>query len=74
MNINGVNEIDIPSIEDIQQTLVNINDKPPEFLHSTEWLGALEVFDVFVIQVYQRNYHSHWMLLMQICSIFRSSM
>lgn len=52
MNINGVNEIDIPSIEDIQQTLVNINDKPPEFLHSTEWLGALEVFDVFVIQVF----------------------
>lgn len=34
---------DIPSIEDIQQTLVNINDKPPEFLNSTDWLGALEV-------------------------------
>lgn len=37
----GVN--DIPSIEEIQQTLVNINDKPPEFLNSTDWLGALEV-------------------------------
>lgn len=34
---------DIPSIEDIQQTLVNINDKPAEFLNSTDWLGALEV-------------------------------
>lgn len=33
----------VPSIEDIQQTLIDINDKPPEFLHSTEWLGALEV-------------------------------
>lgn len=35
---------DVPSIEEIQQTLVNINDKPPEFLNSTDWLGALEVF------------------------------
>lgn len=62
-NTNGVNEIDIPSIEDIQQTLVNINDKPPEFLHSTDWLGALEVYDVFVIQFYQRDS----ILFMQIC-------
>ncbi|XP_055316574.1 probable Ufm1-specific protease 1 isoform X1 [Sitodiplosis mosellana] len=37
---------DIPSIEEIQQTLVNINDKPPEFLNSTDWLGALEIFYV----------------------------
>lgn len=34
---------DVPSIEGIQQTLVSINDKPLEFLNSTEWLGALEV-------------------------------
>lgn len=33
----------VPSIRDIQQTLVNINDKPPEFLDSNEWVGALEV-------------------------------
>lgn len=33
----------VPSIEDMQQTLVNINDKPAEFLNSTDWLGALEV-------------------------------
>lgn len=32
-----------PSISEIQQTLVNINDKPPEFLNSTDWIGALEV-------------------------------
>lgn len=38
-----VNEI--PSIEEIQQTLVNINDKPESFLNSTDWLGALEVSD-----------------------------
>lgn len=38
----GIGE-NIPSIEEIQQTLVNINDKPPEFVNSTDWLGALEV-------------------------------
>lgn len=46
MTIDGDNQLiaaDIPSIEEIQQTLVNINDKPPEFLNSTDWLGALEV-------------------------------
>lgn len=35
---------EIPSIEEIQQTLVNINDKPESFLNSTDWLGALEVW------------------------------
>lgn len=34
---------DIPSIDCIRKTLVDINDKPPEFLNSTDWLGALEV-------------------------------
>lgn len=38
---------DVPSIRDIQQTLVNIQDKPPEFLDSKEWVGALEV-SVFI--------------------------
>lgn len=45
-NADTVHQIgtnDIPSIDEIQQTLVNINDKPPEFLNSTDWLGALEV-------------------------------
>lgn len=34
---------EVPSIRGIQQTLVDINDKPAEFLNSTEWIGALEV-------------------------------
>lgn len=32
-----------PSIEKIQSTLVDISDKPANFLHSREWIGALEV-------------------------------
>lgn len=46
IDVDAVHQLgnsDIPSIEEIQQTLVNINDKPPEFLNSTDWLGALEV-------------------------------
>lgn len=42
---------DVPSIEGIQQTLVSINDKPLEFLNSTEWLGALEVSASFRLRV-----------------------
>lgn len=34
---------EVPSIRDIQETLVEINDKPVTFLNSTEWIGALEV-------------------------------
>lgn len=44
---NSVICADIPSIEEIQQTLVNINDKPPEFFGSCDWLGALEVGELF---------------------------
>lgn len=40
---NRLTASEIPSIEEIQQTLVNINDKPESFLKSTDWLGALEV-------------------------------
>lgn len=43
--LNVVSEI--PSIEEIQQTLVNINDKPETFLNSTDWLGAFEVTKSF---------------------------
>lgn len=43
VDANQLGPNDIPSIEEIQQTLVNINDKPPAFLNSTDWLGALEV-------------------------------
>lgn len=38
-----VNASEVPSIEEIQQTLVSINDKPSDFFGSTEWLGSLEV-------------------------------
>lgn len=40
---NRLTANEIPTIEEIQQTLVNINDKPESFLNSTDWLGALEV-------------------------------
>lgn len=43
MEIDDNAMINVPSIEDIQQTLVSIDDKPPDFLGSREWLGALEV-------------------------------
>lgn len=33
----------VPSIKKIQQTLVEIGDKPDSFLNSREWIGALEV-------------------------------
>lgn len=47
---NGLTAIsEIPSIEEIQQTLVNINDKPESFLNSTDWLGALEVKVVYFV-------------------------
>ncbi len=32
----------IPSIPDIQKTLVKIGDKEPKFINSTEWIGANE--------------------------------
>lgn len=55
MDIDDDNHLmtnDAPTITDIQQTLVNINDKPPEFLHSTDWLGALEVcFNAFPLEI-----------------------
>lgn len=35
---------DVPTITNIQETLVSLNDKPASFLGSKEWIGALEVF------------------------------
>ena len=32
----------VPSIPDIQRTLVKIGDKEPKFLDSTDWIGANE--------------------------------
>lgn len=36
----------MPTIPQIQETLVSISDKPQSFLGSREWIGALEVFYV----------------------------
>lgn len=36
---------EVPTIHGIQQALVDMNDKPAEFINSTEWIGALEVCD-----------------------------
>lgn len=49
---DALNSVDVPTIEEIQQTLVSINDKPPEFLHSTDWLGALEVSETLRCKVF----------------------
>lgn len=35
--------IKVPSIDEIQSTLVKIGDKPPSFVSSSEWIGAFEV-------------------------------
>lgn len=51
---------DVPSIEGIQQTLVNINDKPSEFLHSTDWLGALEVSERSQTKNWQTFLNGNW--------------
>lgn len=36
----------VPTLGQIQSTLVDISDKPAAFLGSREWIGALEVFYV----------------------------
>jgi len=33
----------LPSHRDIQSTLVRIQDKPPSFLGSREWIGSYEI-------------------------------
>ncbi|CAM6100954.1 unnamed protein product [Calypogeia fissa] len=35
--------VPVPSHEDIQQTLVDIEDKEPSFVGSQEWIGAIEL-------------------------------
>lgn len=37
-------ELNIPSLREIQETLVRIEDKPKQFIGSRDWIGALEVF------------------------------
>ncbi|KAM7343727.1 UFM1 specific peptidase 1 [Cochliomyia hominivorax] len=39
-------DLNVPSIREIQETLVRIDDKPKSFVGSRDWIGALEVFYV----------------------------
>lgn len=34
---------EVPSVPEIQSTLVDLGDKPRKFLNSKEWIGAVEV-------------------------------
>ena len=43
LNRDNCRDKKIPSLEQIQQILVDIEDKPPEFVGSREWLGSVEV-------------------------------
>lgn len=36
----------IPTHQDIKRWLVQLGSKPPGFLHSNDWIGALEVMEV----------------------------
>ncbi|CAD5116275.1 DgyrCDS5182 [Dimorphilus gyrociliatus] len=46
--LQSYTEKDIPSITDIQKTLVKIGDKPENFVNSRQWIGSFEVS--FVIE------------------------
>ncbi|XP_065367773.1 probable Ufm1-specific protease 1 [Calliphora vicina] len=39
-------QLNVPSLREIQETLVRIEDKPKGFVCSRDWIGALEVFYV----------------------------
>ncbi|WAQ99488.1 UFSP2-like protein [Mya arenaria] len=39
----GYTDVDIPSHKTIQQTLVDIGDKEPNFVGSRKWIGSMEV-------------------------------
>ncbi|CAH0764304.1 unnamed protein product [Diatraea saccharalis] len=42
MNENYSDKQSVPSIPKIQETLVQINDKPKSFLNSKQWIGSFE--------------------------------
>lgn len=43
MRINISNEVQVPSIREIQELLVKIQDKEQSFIGSREWIGSFEV-------------------------------
>lgn len=49
-------KVSVPSIKEIQQTLVKIGDKDEFFCNSREWIGTVEVSKQCKLQL---NYYSH---------------
>eukprot|EP00117_Sycon_ciliatum_P034530 scpid36068/ scgid1230/ Ufm1-specific protease 2 len=41
--LQGYTGLDVPSHRDIQQALVDVEDKPPKFVGSRQWIGSIEV-------------------------------
>jgi hypothetical protein len=37
---------EIPTINEIQQMLVQMEDKPQSFINSREWIGSIEVITI----------------------------
>jgi len=48
--LQGYTSVDVPSLRDIQDTLVKLGDKPAEFVGSRTWIGSTEV--AFVLEHY----------------------
>lgn len=41
--LQGWTDREVPTLTEIQQTLVDIKDKPKSFVNSRQWIGSLEV-------------------------------
>lgn len=46
----------IPSLRDIQASIVRFGDKPKSFIGSCQWIGSLEVCIVDVLMLCYANY------------------
>lgn len=58
---NNVNkDVEIPSIEQVQKILVELEDKPISFLGSRQWIGSFEVnystYTFFTYTIYQNMF------------------
>ncbi|CAO1404002.1 unnamed protein product [Diamesa tonsa] len=56
INDRSMKKVVVPSIKEIQQTLVKIGDKDEFFCNSREWIGTVEVSLICLLQL---NYYSH---------------
>ncbi|XP_050352263.1 ufm1-specific protease 1 [Nymphalis io] len=43
MKLNFNNSVEVPSIKNVQNILVEMQDKPQSFLNSRQWIGSFEV-------------------------------